>query len=38
LVSLVLYVGALIAAEITHRSIVKHQIDSPVPGLNTADA
>jgi predicted MFS family arabinose efflux permease len=37
-VSLLLYVGALIAAEITHRSIVKHQINLPIPGLNTADA
>ncbi|PXA86913.1 MFS transporter [Nostoc sp. 3335mG] len=37
-VAMALYVGALVAAEVTHRSIVKHQVDAPVPGLAAADA
>jgi MFS transporter, DHA1 family, inner membrane transport protein len=37
-VSLVLYIGALIAAEVTHRSIVERQADAAVPDLAAADA
>ena len=37
-VAMILYIGALAVAEITHRSIVKHQVDTPVPGLVATDA
>ncbi|HEY0219554.1 MAG TPA: hypothetical protein VGC26_07300, partial [Afipia sp.] len=37
-VAMILYVGALLVAEITHRSIVRHQVDTPIPGLVANDA
>ncbi len=37
-ISFALYIGALIAAEIAHRSIVRHQVDHPVRGLEAANA
>jgi predicted MFS family arabinose efflux permease len=37
-ISLLLYIGALIAAEVAHRSIVRHHRDRPVRDLTAADA
>lgn len=37
-VSMAFYVGALAAAELAHRSIIRHRLDAPVAGLDVARA